>query len=59
MKKIVVFLTLLALVSCSKHGPVDPDISDNNRYNLDHAVESLKEMYSDTLEGKLKGEYGG
>jgi glycosyltransferase involved in cell wall biosynthesis len=30
-----------------------------NRYNLDHAVESLKEMYSDTLEGRLKGEYGG
>ena len=29
-----------------------------NRYNLDSAVESLKEMYMDTIEGKLKEEYG-
>ncbi len=28
------------------------------RYNLDRAVESLKEMYTDTLSGRLKPEYG-
>ena len=29
------------------------------RYNLDNAVECLTEMYSDTMEGRLKKEYGG
>ncbi|MCX6645935.1 MAG: hypothetical protein NTY09_06225 [bacterium] len=41
MKKIFIFLVLLALLSCSKHGPVDPEISDNDRSTQSFYTEQL------------------